>query len=146
MADNPATSNDLVARSLRPLTSQETSWGEKRLDDAFDQLVSLRPSIETRLDALPVDTRYTNLVIQVVCAMVLRVLNNPDGKLEEQGDDYRYRLDAAVSTGALYASAAELALLSAGDAVADGAWTIRPSGVPYGPGYWSDTTTWVPLA
>jgi hypothetical protein len=60
--------------------------------------------------------------------MVLRVLSNPDGKLEEEGDDYRYRLDAARSTGALYVSDAELALLGAGDDQSDGAFTIKPAG------------------
>jgi hypothetical protein len=136
VAVNPATSSDLVARSLRPLTPQEIVWGETRLGDAFGQLVAARPSIATRLDAG--DLPFKALVIQVLCAMVLRVLSNPNGKLEESIDDYRYRLDAAVSTGSLYATDAEIALLSAGDGASDGAFTIRP----YGAGV-SRPDTWV---
>ncbi len=127
MAENPATIDDLKSRSLRPLTEQEATWGGTMLDDAFWQLVSLRPIVETQLDAEPGNTRFRKLVIQVVCAMVLRVLNNPSGKLEESGDDYSYRLDAAMSTGALYVSDGELALFGPGLA-ANGAYTIKPAG------------------
>jgi len=139
MAENPATANDLSARSLRPLTPAEAQWAETKLDDAYGQLIGLRPSIETRLDAVPTDTRFRNLVIQIVCAMVLRVLNNPSGKLEESGDDYSYRLDSAVSTGALYASDAELALIDVGEPTASAAFTIRPAGntIGYLPDQWT---------
>jgi hypothetical protein len=61
--------------------------------------------------------------------MVLRVLNNPNGKLQETQDDYSYRLDAAVSTGALYVSEAEVALLGANNSVSGSGFTIRPFGV-----------------
>jgi hypothetical protein len=88
---------------------------------------------------------FRSLLIQVQCAMVLRVLNNPDGKYEESGDDYSYKRDSAVSTGALYLSDAEALLLGVGDSDSDGAWTIRPAGLWPERGYWSDTTTWVPL-
>jgi hypothetical protein len=141
VASNPATISDLEKRSLRPLSALEKDWASTRLDDAFDQLGE---GVESRLDAVAEDSRYARLVVQVVCAMVLRVLNNPDGKLEEQGDDYRYRLDQAVSTGALYVSDAEMALLTSGSDASEGAFTIRPSGIA-GSGYWSDSTTWVAL-
>lgn len=144
MADNPASATDLQNRSLRTLTAREAEVGATLLGDAFTMVTAAKPSVTARLDKLPRDLVFTALVRQIVCAMVLRVLNNPDGKLEEQGDDYRYRLDAAVSTGALYVSTAELARLAEGDAVTDGAFTIRPSFPAYGRGYWSDSTTWVP--
>lgn len=144
MAENPASATDLQNRSLRTLTEREQAVGATLLDDAFNMITAAKPSVTDRLDKLPRDLVFTALVRQIVCAMVLRVLNNPDGKLEEQGDDYRYRLDAAVSTGALYVSDAELARLAEGDTVTDGAFTIRPSFPGYGRGYWSDPTTWVP--
>jgi hypothetical protein len=59
--------------------------------------------------------------------MVLRVLNNPEGKLQETIDDYTYRLDQSVSTGALYLSDAESSLLTSSGG-SDGAFTIRPAG------------------
>lgn len=128
MATNPATSADLQNRSLRTLTASELSVGTTLLGDAWNILLTALPSLAARLDAVPTDTVFRALVIQVECAMVLRVLSNPDGKLEEQGDDYRYRLDAARSTGALYLSDAELALLGSNDGQSDGAWTIKPAG------------------
>jgi hypothetical protein len=146
MATSPATATDLSNRSLRTLTAQELTVGTVLLGDAWNLILSRVPSVATRLDALPADMVFRALVIQVQCAIVLRVLSNPEGKLEEAGDDYRYRLDSTVSTGALYLSDSEQALLGIGDGQADGAFTIRPGGVGVGRGYWSDSTTWVPVA
>jgi hypothetical protein len=128
MATSPAIATDLSNRSLRTLTAQEIAVGTVLLGDSWNIITSARPSVNTRLDAVPLDTIFHSLVVQIQVAMVLRVLTNPDGKLEEASDDYRYRLDAARSTGALYLSDAELALISAGDDVSDGSFTIRPAG------------------
>lgn len=145
MASNPATATDLSTRSLRALTPTELSVGTTLLEDAFNRIVVRVPTVPARMDGPPVDAGFTALVVQIQCAMVLRVLNNPDGKLQESGDDYSYRLDAAVSTGALYLSGAEADLLGSGDNSSAGAWTIRPGAVGIGPGYWSGPDTWVPL-
>jgi len=142
MAANPATIDDLTARSFRTLTDQEKTVGTTLLGDAFNVIVSTVPTVADRLDATPVDAAFKSLVVQIECAMVLRVLNNPDGKLSETIDDYTYRLDAATSTGALYLSDAELSLLSAGDDAADGAFTISPAGVTGGK-TWTSADTWV---
>lgn len=123
MATNPASIHDVLGRSLRPLTDVEAAWAERKVDDAFDQLLALRPTVATRLDGG--DELFSRLVVQVVCAMILRVLGNPDGKLEETVDDYTYRLDAAVSSGQLYPTDAELELVSAGGAESGTAFTIR---------------------
>lgn len=128
MASNPATATNLSDRSLRTLTTQEVTVGGVLLGDAFNILVQRVPSVATRLDAVVVDAAFSALVVQIECAMVLRVLNNPDGKLEEHGDDYGYRRDAALSTGALYLSDAEADLLGLGDSVSSGAFTVRPYG------------------
>ena len=128
MATSPAIATDLSNRSLRTLSGQEVTVGGVLLADAFNILVQRVPSVATRLDAVTVDAVFRALVVQIECAMVLRVLNNPDGKLEEHGDDYGYRRDAALSTGALYLSDAEADLLGIGDSVSSGAFTIRPYG------------------
>lgn len=143
MAANPASSSDLSARSFRTLTAAELSVGSTLLGDAWAIVVSARPSVATRLEIVPVNPVFESLVVQTLCAMVLRVLANPGGKLEESQDDYRYRLDSAVSTGALYLSDAELARLSEGDDLPDGAWTIRPKYQP-GAGSWVSGDQWVP--
>lgn len=146
MASNPATQFDLENRSLRTLTTQEASAGTTLLDDAWSQVVAAVPSVATRLDAVPVVPSFVNLVIQIECAMVLRVLNNPNGKLEETVDDYSYRLDQAVSSGALYLSEAEKNLLGLGDGTSDSAWTIRAPAVPFrsAPSGWPEP--WNPFA
>lgn len=63
--------------------------------------------------------------------------------LEESQDDYRYRLDSAVSSGAL-PSDAGLARLGEGDDGADGAWTIGPS-FSQQERRWTGPDTWVTL-
>jgi hypothetical protein len=138
---SPATITDLTARSFRPLTEQEQAVGATLLEDAWNLILTHRPGAADRLT----DPTYLALVKQVQCAMVLRVVKNPEGFLSEQQDDYQYRRDSAVSAGALYVSDAELALLGSGEGVSEGAWTIntRPPGI--GPGYWATTDTWVPL-
>lgn len=144
MANNPATSADLQARSFRALSLDEVDVGETLLGDAWAIVLSAKPSVAERLDKSPVDEVFKSLVVQTLCAMVLRVLSNPSGKLEERQDDYQYRLDAAVSSGALYLSDAELARLSEGDDDADGAWTIGPSFAGLGR-RWTGPDTWEPL-
>lgn len=107
---NPATTADIAAR-WRPLTAQETTNATAFLADAWALLLMRRPTLEADITAGKVTT--TN-VIRVVVAMVLRVLRNPDGKLEESIDDYRYRRDSALSSGLLYVSPDELADLTPG--------------------------------
>lgn len=128
MATNPAIANDLAARSLRPLSDVELAWGATKLDDAWNIILAKLPSVGARLDGFP-PAPFVSLVIQVECAMVLRVLGNPEGKLQETIDDYSYRLDQSVSTGALYLSDAEAALLTTSGG-SENAFTIRPAGVP----------------
>jgi len=144
MANNPAITADLQARSFRTLTSEELTVGGTLLGDAWSIILTAKPNVADRLDATPADQVFVSLVKQTLCAMVLRVLNNPEGKLEERQDDYQYRLDSAVSTGALYLSDAELARLSDGDDESDGAWTIGPTIRPFGRN-WVSTTEWEPL-
>lgn len=144
MAGNPATSADLQSRSFRTLTANELNVGGTLLRDAWAIVVSAKPSVTDRLDKNPPDMTFKSLVVQTLCAMVLRVLSNPEGKLEERQDDYQYRLDSAVSSGALYLSDAELARLSEGDDGADGAWTIGPS-MRGARKRWTGPDSWVPL-
>lgn len=141
MATNPAIANDLAARSLRPLSEVELAWGATRLDDAWNIIIARLPSLDVRLNEFP-PASLVSLVIQVECAMVLRVLNNPDGKLEETIDDYTYRLDQSVSTGALYMSDAEFSLLGSSGG-SETAFTIRPTGVA--PDAVFSPTQWYPF-
>jgi hypothetical protein len=87
----------------------ERVWAGEKLEDAYAQLVAARPISPCPPQSdMAVPDGFLRLVMQVQCAMVLRVLNNPDGVLEESGDDYTRRLDATVSTGELYATDSEI--------------------------------------
>lgn len=107
---NPATTSDIETR-WRPLTAQETTNATAFLNDAWAILIARRPTLEADMTAGTVSSAN---VTRVVVAMVLRVLRNPDGKLEESIDDYSYRRDSAMSTGGLYVSPDELADLTPG--------------------------------
>lgn len=143
MAINPATIVDLEARSFRTLTASEKLVGATLLDDAWAIVLGAKPNVADRLDAVPVDPMFEALVVQTLAAMVLRVLSNPEGKLEERQDDYQYRLDSAISTGSLYLSESEFTRLSEGDDASHGAWTIRPTYLRQ-PRDWISGTEWVP--
>lgn len=127
MAVNQATVSDLARRMLRPLTPAETAWAETALADAFGQILVTIPDVGTRLDdpLLEAGAPYRQVVIQVQCSMLQRVLANPEGILEETIDDHTRRLDAAISTGALYLTDGERSLLGAGTGDPEGAFSVR---------------------
>lgn len=141
MANPIASVADLQARSLRPLTPAELSVAQQWLDDAYAILATQRPFVAEKAAA---DANYRSLVSQVLCAAVIRVLSNPDGKYQESIDNYSYSRDQAVATGALYISDAELGLIGYGDGSTGGAFTIMPRSawglpqpdpwIPYGDG------------
>lgn len=130
-ASNPAKRADLEKRSFHSYTSVEVDTGVVNLDDIWFTLINKKPIIKTKVDAellKPTDERiFTKALVRLLCASVLRVMQNPEGVFEEEGDDYRYRRDAAISTGQLYISDSELADLLP-DSGGTGAWTIRPAG------------------
>jgi hypothetical protein len=142
MGLGPATSTDLSNRSLTTLTSSQLAVGTVKLDDAYVQIITAIPSVVTRLAALPLDTVFQALVVQVQCAAVLRYLQNPEGKYQEAGDDYSFTRDKALSTGETYITDDELALLVSTSG-SPNAFTVKPASS--GPdafdttdfGYWS---------
>lgn len=99
---------DLEAR-WRPLSASEAVVAQSVLDDALSIVVVRRPTVMADIAAGEVTE---DSLIFVVCAMVLRVLKNPDGKAEESIDDYRYKRDTAIASGALYVSDDELRLVT----------------------------------
>lgn len=107
---NPATTSDIAAR-WRTLNTQQEGNAAVLLDDAWDLLLGRRPTLETDMTA---GTVRSATVKRVVCAMVLRVLKNPDGKSEVAVDDYRYKRADAIASGELYVTPAELADVSPG--------------------------------
>lgn len=106
---NPVTPSDVAAR-WRPLTDAEIIQVGHLLDDAWALLKSRDTTIDARTTTGTLDA---GLLRVVECAMVLRVMRNPEGKRQESIDDYSWTRDNAVSSGLLYVSDDELALLRA---------------------------------
>jgi len=100
--------SDLVAR-WRPLSASESIVAQSYLDDAMNEVTVRRPSVLADITAGLVTQAS---LVRVVTSMVLRVLKNPDGKSEESIDDYRYKRDEVIASGALYVSDDELRLIT----------------------------------
>ncbi len=118
---NPATIADVIDR-WRPLTDIEDTVANTLLDDAWSKLQVRLPTLAARLTAEEIDS---NLVVMTLANMVIRVLRNVDGKVQESIEDYSYSVNQAVAAGYLYISDEELADL----AVTPGsgrAFTITP--------------------
>ncbi|MFD5916179.1 hypothetical protein ACFVYP_07035 [Kitasatospora sp. NPDC058201] len=98
-----ATLADLADRLGRDLTTAETRQATAWLDDATALILDRFPQYATA--PTPASTA-------VCCAMVLRVLRNPDGKRSEQIDDYSYTVDSARSAGELYLTEHEIETLT----------------------------------
>lgn len=109
---NPATTGDIEAR-WRPLSADETAVAATLLEDAYEELLSRRPTLEADITAATVKERN---VVRVVCAMVKRVLVNPEAWASEAVDDWTGRRSDLVASGALSVTADELALLTPGRA------------------------------
>lgn len=121
--------DEVVAR-WRPLEPAERPVAEALLVDARAILEARVPGLEDRLAA---GTVSEALVRSVLTGMVLRVLRNPDGLVQETTDDYSYRRADDVATGALYVSDVELGNLTAATTpvgAGGGAYSVRPGYVP----------------
>ena len=133
-----ATITDVTARSLRALSDIEKTWAETALEDVLTQIQTRFPDIEAQAVEGSV---LRKMVIQVQAAAVNRVLRNPDGLLEETVDDYKKRLDKALSSGELYVSDAEFNRITSASTPTTSssqAFTISPFSalVPDQPNWW----------
>jgi len=90
-----ATLNDLTDRLGRDLTSTEARQATAWLSDATALILRRFPQYETTPTAIST---------KVCCAMVLRKLDNPNGKRQESLDDYSYTIDSSRSRGEIYLS------------------------------------------
>jgi Phage protein Gp19/Gp15/Gp42 len=122
---NPAHVTDIENR-WRALSPDEANVAEALLTDAWAMALVRVPTLEARLAD---ESLSTALVVAVICAMVLRVMRNPDGKVQEAIDDYSYTRDSSLAAGLLYLGPDELALLSPGGDSSE-AFTITPVGSP----------------
>lgn len=151
MPTSQAVLADVSRRMLRSLTDPETAFIPTALDDAFQQLLLKVPGLSATLDdqTVAIDAPVRLVTVATQCAMVKRVLSNPDGVLEETTDDYTRRLDAALSTGQLNPTDTEIETLSVASGSPDGAFSVRA--MPEQPSVWdyfptTSTDTWPPGA
>lgn len=107
---NPADVSDLESR-WRPLSAQETTNATAFLADAWALLLGRRPSLEADMTA---GTVSMDNVTRVVCAMVLRVMKNPNGFASEAIDDWSGTRNALIASGELTVTPAELADVTPG--------------------------------
>jgi len=98
-----ASQADLADRLGRDLTDVEARQSAPLLQDATAII----------LDRFPwYGTAPTQASKSVCCAMVLRVLKNPDGLRSATIDDYSYTVDQARSAGELYLTENEIDTLT----------------------------------
>lgn len=94
---NPVTPTDVESR-WRPLSATETVVASALLDDAWSLINRRIPTLTASLD----DNRIPlSELVRVECAMVLRVLRNPDGLVQENVDDYMLRRSTDAESGEL---------------------------------------------
>lgn len=114
-----------VEATWRQLSAEETGVAAVLLERVSALIRASVTDVDTRIAA---DPDLALIARGVAVDAVLRVLRNPDGKIQEAIDDYSYRRADPVADGALYLTDRELAQL-APVWTASGAFTIRP-GVP----------------
>lgn len=126
-AVSPANIQDLEKRSFRPLDAIEKVAAETYLEDAWFLLIRNYPQVEKELDPVQggVDDTFKRNVMMLLVAMVKRVVDNPDSKFEETGDDYSYRRTAVASDGRLQIYEDEIGWLFPANKSA--AFSIRPT-------------------
>lgn len=103
-----ATSED-VESAWRPLTDAEIVVVDFYLEFISAIIRSKVSGIDDRITAGTLDGALAN---GVAVTAVVRYLRNPEGKRQEAIEDYSYQRDTTVSSGLLYLTDGEIALLS----------------------------------
>ncbi|MFD6421038.1 hypothetical protein [Streptomyces sp. NPDC060198] len=114
-----ATPEDLADRLGRDLTPTEERQAPVLIGDATAVILDRFPRY---------GTAPTVVSTKVACAMVLRVLRNPDGKRQETIDDYSYTIDSSRSSGEIYLTPSEIEELRPAHS-GGGAFSIVPGAV-----------------
>lgn len=126
MAVTYATVSDVATRLGRPISdttevAQVNAW----LGDVEGMIAARVGSLS---DAITAGTITPSTLLRVECQVVIRKITNPDGKIAEDIDDYRYRYSENARRGELFLTDEEWADLTPGSPSA--AFTITPYGVP----------------
>lgn len=123
-----ATLTDVSTRLGRSITTdaelaQVNAW----LADVETLILSRIPTLAALIAA---GAPSQGIVVMVEANAVIRKIRNPEGKVSEDIDDYRYRLNADAARGDLFLTDPEWALLSPGNG--SGAYSVTPYFAPDG--------------
>ncbi len=105
-----ATAADVAAR-WRPLVSNETLLATVLIADVEAILRARWAGLDA---AIALGSPSAAVVTGVIARSVVRMMKNPDGKVQESIDDYAYRRADAVADGSLYVSPEDWALILPG--------------------------------
>lgn len=110
---NPVVIADVTSRSFRTLEAEEVAGATTLLDDAWYMLLgtAIGQQVLDQYDPGPVPAAFDHNVRRILANAIIRVVNNPMGNIEEEGDDFRARRDITVSSGRLYLLDSEVAEL-----------------------------------
>lgn len=108
MTTTPFAISTDVESAWRPLTGEELAVVDFYLTYISAVIRSKVPGVDDRIIAGTLDA---TLAKSIAVAAVLRYLRNPEGKRQEQIEDYSYTRDSALSAGMLYLTDEELILL-----------------------------------
>ena len=109
-----------VAYAMRPLDEDEKRVVAARLEDAELLLRSRIPDLDEKVTTGVLDQA---LVVMVEAEMVLRLIRNPDGLVQETDGSYSYSTSQKVASGLLEVLPREWTLLG----VRSGVYIIDPT-------------------
>lgn len=115
-----ATPEDVEVRFMRPLDEDEKRVVAARLEDAELLLRSRIPDLDEKVTTGVLDQA---LVVMVEAEMVLRLIRNPDGLVQETDGSYSYSTSQKVASGLLEVLPREWVLLG----VRSGVYIIDPT-------------------
>lgn len=130
-----ATWSDVERRFSRDLTEREKVQVTEWLDDIESTILGRIPNLA---DLIAAGTLLQRTVVKIEAQVVLRKLDNPQGKLTERIDDYSWTRDSSTATGQLELTDCEWEELT--PSAATDAFTIRPH---YEPGWPAQQSWWV---
>jgi hypothetical protein len=105
-----ATIDDLIARSLEPLSAELETWASTKLVDAENKLITLVPRLAG--DPATLSPRDLANAKAVICDAVIRLITNPGNLISECAGPFRAEFQKNDKGTALYFTEDELALFT----------------------------------
>lgn len=109
---------DVQNRWMEPLNNQQTVI-ETRLDDAELLITNRIPDLDDKVASGKIDEA---MVVLVESEMLIRLIRNPEGYMQESDGSYSYMLNQKLATGHLAVEPREWRWLG----LSGGAFVIRP--------------------